>query len=57
MYSKFMFGNFKGKDLKNKELHPYEAFVDPLVSAESQQTEFTWLTKLRINQAYLALKL
>ena len=56
MYSRFIFGNFKGQDIKNKELHKYGAFVDPFPSKNGEASEMAWMTKLRINQARLISK-
>ena len=56
MYSRFIFGNFKGQNVKNKELHNYGAFVDPFLSTNAEASEMAWMTKLRINQARLISK-
>ena len=55
MYSRFIFGDFKGKSTKDRQIHPYRAFVDPLGS--KPKTELAWMSKLRIDQARLVSKM
>ena len=55
MYSRFTFGNFKGKNTKDKHLHPYGVFEGPLGSAPND--EFAWMTKLRLQQTKLVAKM
>ena len=56
MYSRFIFGDFKDKDMKGKELHKFGAFVDSFPSKSTEVSELAWLSKLRINQALLKSK-
>ena len=56
MYSRFIFDDFKGKDMKGKEFHKYGAFVDPCPLKNVEASEMAWMTKLRINQARLISK-
>ena len=56
MYSRFIFGDFKGKDMKGKELQKFGAFVDSFPSKSTELSESAWLSKLRINQALLKSK-
>ena len=56
MYSRFIYGNFKGKDIKNKEPHQYGAFVDPFPSENIKNSELAWMSKFRLNQARLISK-
>ena len=55
LYSKFIFGSFKGKSTREKQIHPYGAFVDPLGS--TPKSELDWISKLRMNQARLVSKM
>ena len=55
LYSKFIFGSFKGKSTREKQIHPYRAFVDPLGS--TPKSELDWIGKLRMNQARLVTKM
>ena len=55
MYSRFVFGNFKGKTTKERQLNPYRVFKGPLGSAPND--EFAWMTKLRIQQTKLVAKM
>ena len=55
LYSKFIYGSFKGKSSKDKQIHPYGAFVDPLGS--TPKLGLDWMGKLRINQACLVSKM
>ena len=55
MYSRFIFGNFKGKSTKDRQLHPYRAFEGPLGSAPNN--EFAWMIKLRMQQTKLVAKM
>ena len=55
LYSKFIFGDFKGKSSNKKQIHPYGAFVDPLGS--TPKSELDWISKLRMNQARLVSKM
>ena len=56
MYSRFIFGDFKEKDLKGKELHKFCAFFDAFSSKSRKLSELAWLSKLRIHQALLKSK-
>ena len=55
IYSRFIFGDFKGKSTKDKQFYLYRAFVDPLGS--KPETKLAWMSKLRINQARLVSKM
>ena len=55
LYSRFIFGDFKGKPGKGKEIHPYRAFVDPL--GPNPKSELSWISKLRMDQARLISKM
>ena len=55
LYSRFIFGDFKGKSSNEKQIHPYGAFVDPLGS--TPKSELDWISKLRMNQARLVSKM
>ena len=41
MYSRFIYSNFKGKDMKNEEPHQYGAFVDPFPSESIKNSEMS----------------
>ena len=55
LYTKFIFGDFKGKSTKDRQLHPYGAFVEPL--GPTPNSELAWMSKLRIDQARLVSKI
>ena len=54
MYSRFLFGDFKEKSTRDKLIHPYGKFVDPLGS--NPHSELAWMSKLRINKAKMVSK-
>ena len=54
MYSRFIFGDFKGKSTKERHIHAYGAFEGPLGS--NPNDEFGWMSKLRIDQTRLVSK-
>ena len=56
MYSKFIFQKIDGKNSKNKEIHPYRVFFDPLTLDDGDLSELRWMSKLKIDQACLVAK-
>ena len=56
MYSRFVFGKVDRKDLKDKEIHPYGVFKDPLNLKRGDLSELRWKSKLKIDQAKLVMK-
>ena len=55
LYSKFIFGDFKGRNTHDKQIHPYGAFVEPL--GPTPKSEMDWISNLRMSQARLVTKM